>query len=325
MNACVYIPAVDGGERLLRTLASLASQTRVIPVVVADNGSADGSVGRVRSDFPDVEVLRMGANFGFGAAINRAVRERPSDVLILLNDDVECEPTFVEAMLDVLAAETSMVAGVLLKDNNAGFIDSAGIVIDTTLMGFDYLHGEPVEVLADAPAPLGPTGGAALISAVAFRAVSGFDDRIFAYLEDVDLVLRLRRAGARCRLAGDARCVHRHSATLGSGSARKNWYMGWSRGYLMRRYGVLSQPRRAARTLAAEAIICGGQALLDHTFTGVTGRLQGWRSAANLPRLELSDADEAEVSLWQALVWRYRRRSPPWRRVVRSNQTAGIG
>ena len=52
------------------------------------------------SEFPEVSVLELGRNLGFGPAINRAAREHPADPLILLNNDTECEPRFVEAMLD---------------------------------------------------------------------------------------------------------------------------------------------------------------------------------------------------------------------------------
>ena len=98
-----------------------------------------------------------------------------------------------------------MVAGVLVQEAAPGLIDSAGVVADRTLMGFDYLHGEPLEAAERAPDPLGPTGGAALYRLDAFRAASGFDERIFLYYEDLDLALRLRAAGARCRLAAGAR------------------------------------------------------------------------------------------------------------------------
>jgi N-acetylglucosaminyl-diphospho-decaprenol L-rhamnosyltransferase len=254
----------------------------------------------------------MGSNLGFGAALNRAVRDRPSETFIFLNNDVECEQTFVEAMLDELSTQTAMVAGVLLQERLNSLIDSAGIVIDSTLMGFDYLHGENVDALADAPAPLGPTGGAALFRSAAFASVGGFDERIFAYQEDVDLVLRLRCAGAACRLARHARGIHQHSSTLGSGSPKKNWYMGWSRGYLLRRYGVLDSPGLALRVLAAEVVICGGQAAIDRTLTGIRGRLCGWRAAADLPVHTIPHSDLIDISLREALARRGRRRNLHW-------------
>src|SRR5439155_24489020 len=131
---------------------------------------------------------------------------------------------------------------------------------------------------------LGPTGAAALVPCSAFRAVGGFDDRFFAYLEDVDLALRLRAVGVSCRLAGQARGTHRHSATLGSGSREKNRLMGWSRGYMLRRYGVMREPRPAMRALATEVVICAGQLVFDRTASGAIGRLRGWRAGRELPR-----------------------------------------
>jgi hypothetical protein len=76
---CVYIPNYNGGERLARALASLREQTRPIDVVVVDNGSGDGSPGRVREEFPEVGLVEMGRNAGFGPALNHAIRERPGD------------------------------------------------------------------------------------------------------------------------------------------------------------------------------------------------------------------------------------------------------
>ena len=95
-----------------------------------------------------------------------------------------------------------MVAAVLLSERDSSKIDSAGVVVDQTLMAFDYLCGEQVGALEGAPDPMGPTGGAALYDRDAFEAVGGFDERIFLYYEDVDLALRMPRAeGARCALS----------------------------------------------------------------------------------------------------------------------------
>jgi N-acetylglucosaminyl-diphospho-decaprenol L-rhamnosyltransferase len=310
MKVTAYIPNLNARDRLLRALATLAAQSRPAQVVVVDNGSTDGSGAAVRAEFPDVALLELRRNLGFGAALNYAVRERPSNVLLFLNNDVECDPRFVEAMCEQFDGR-NMVAGVLLQHREPELIDSAGIVIDRTLMAFDYLHGEPVSVLEDARPPFGPTGGCALLSADAFELVGGFDDRMFAYLEDVDLVLRLRETGVACEFAREARASHRHSATLGSGSAQKDWHMGWSRGYMLRRYGVLREVRNVPRALAAETVICAGQIVVDRTSAGVRGRIAGWRSAAKLPRRPTPRGGVVDVTLQQALEWRSRRRKIP--------------
>ena len=224
----IYIPNLDGRDRLAALMESLRAQTRPAGVVVVDNGSTDGSQELLRADFPEVELIELGENAGFGPALNRAVAATAGDPVVLVNNDVVCEPRFLEALLEPAAAGAEMVAGVLLTERDPGLIDSAGVIADRTLMGFDYLNGEPREAAAAAPAPLGPTGGAALYSRAAFDAVGGFDERIFLYYEDLDLALRLRAGGALCELAPGAAAVHAYSQTLGAASGAKYARTGWS-------------------------------------------------------------------------------------------------
>src|SRR5260221_11557295 len=309
MRPAIYIPTYNGRERLGKALRSVEAQSRPADVVVADNGSADGTAELLREEFPEVTLLEVGENLGFGRALNRAVAEHPADPVILLNNDVEAEPRFVEALLDAAAEGAESVDGVLVQEAPPGLIDSAGVIADRTLMGFDHLHGEPLEKAAEAPDPLGPTGGAALSRLDAFRAAGGFDERIFLYYEDLDLALRLSAAGGRCRLAAEARAVHAYSASLGAGSGDKYARTGWGRGYMLRRYGMMSEPGRALRALAAEATICAGQLLKDHTAKGVGGRLRGWHDAAGLERRPIAEDALLDISLPEALALRRRRRT----------------
>jgi N-acetylglucosaminyl-diphospho-decaprenol L-rhamnosyltransferase len=308
VQAAIYIPNYNGAKRLGRTLRSLREQSRPLEVVVVDNGSSDDSAALVREGFPEVELLELGRNVGFGPALNRAVAAHPAEALILLNNDVECEPRFLEALLDGLGEGVDSVAGVLVQEAAPGLIDSAGVLADATLMGFDHLHGEPVDTALSAPDPLGPTGGAALLRRGAFEAVGGFDERIFLYYEDLDLALRMAAAGSRCRLAGEARALHAYSASLGPASGRKFAHTGWSRGYMLRRYGVMSSPRLALRAIACEGAICGGQLLMDRTAAGLRGRLRGWREGGGLAPRDLEGAPLLEISARQALALRRRRR-----------------
>jgi GT2 family glycosyltransferase len=308
MRPAVYIPNYNGARQIGRALRSLREQSRPVDVVVVDNGSDDDSVSLLREEFPEVTLLALPRNLGFGPALNRAIDEHRADPLILLNNDAEAEPRFVEAMLDAAAEGVRAVAGVLLQERAPGTIDSAGVVADRTLMGFDYLHGEPAAAAATAADPLGPTGGAALYDRAAFEAVGGFDERIFLYYEDLDLALRLAAVGARCRLAPGARALHAYSASLGAGSGRKFAHTGWSRGYMLRRYGVMSRPRDAARVLASEGAIVAGQLLSDRTGAGLRGRLRGWRDGSGSPRCDPGPAPLLDISLREALARRRRRR-----------------
>jgi N-acetylglucosaminyl-diphospho-decaprenol L-rhamnosyltransferase len=308
VRPAVYIPNYNGSAQIGRALRSLGAQTRPLDVVLVDNGSSDDSVALTREEMPEATVLEIGVNLGFGPAINRAVAERPADPVIVLNNDVECEPRFVEALLDGLGEGVHSVAGVLIQERAPERIDSAGVVADATLMGFDYLHGEPLAAAASAADPLGPTGGAALYRRTAFEAVGGFDERIFLYYEDLDLALRLAANGGACRLAPEARALHAYSASLGAASGRKFAHTGWSRGYMLRRYGVMSKPRLALRALACEAALCAGQLLIDRSAKGIGGRLRGWRAGGGLERRDAGAAPLLEISAREALALRRRRR-----------------
>ncbi|MGH2963132.1 MAG: glycosyltransferase family 2 protein, partial [Solirubrobacterales bacterium] len=280
--ASVIVPSVAGGERLARLLDSLAGQTADQEVIVVDNASPGGAVEHACDGRAGVEVIAMERNAGFSRAVNVAAERAGGDALVLVNDDCVCDPGFVGAIAAALdpAGGVAMAAGVMRDGRDRSLIDSAGMELDRTLLVFDYLNGEPVSRLdRTVPDPVGPSGAAAAFDRAAFIESGGFDERLFAYWEDVDLVLRLRREGARCALAPEALGTHEHSATLGSGSARKNYLMGFGRGYVMRKWSVLRSPSRAARALATDAVVCAGQAVVDRNLGGVRGRIRGYRAA----------------------------------------------
>ena len=280
----MIVPTV-GPDRAARLLASLGAVGGSFETIVVDNGTGSAELDRAAAALDGAEVMRLDSNLGYSRAVNLAARRAQGDVLVLLNDDSVVDPGYVEAIGGTLdtAAGVVMAAGVMRDAGSPGLIETAGVELDRTLLGWDYLNGEPVGVLEGAVRdPAGPSGAAAAFSAEAFREVGGFDEGLFAYLEDVDLILRLRRAGGSCRLAKDARGLHEHSATLGPGSPRKNYLAGYGRGYVLRKWGVVT-PRRLPGVLAREAAICAGQAVADRNFAGVRGRLRGYRAA---PRTE---------------------------------------
>ena len=115
--------------------------------------------------------------------------------------------------------------------------------------------------------------------------------------------------GGRCRLAPEARAVHAYSASLGASSAGKYARTGWSRGYMLRRYGVMRDLRLALRALACEAAICAGQVVRDRTTAGLRGRLRGWRDGGGLEPRDTDRAELVDISARAALALRRRRRS----------------
>lgn len=291
-------------------LSALGSQTVPIEVVIADNGPGDGCREMLDCRFPEVKRIAFdGRNLGFGAALNRAVAAHGDGPLVFLNDDTVPEPDFIENLVAGWErGHFAMVAGVLLKATDPGQIDSAGIVCDRTLTAWDYLTGEPAASLGDAIDPLGPTGGGALFDRDAFKEAGGFDERIFLYYEDLDLALRMRLAGRRCRLAPGARALHESSATLGRRAAAKYRQTGFSRGYLLRKYRILRHPSLALKTLVSDGSAILAQLILDRSLAGATGRIEGWRAGRDAIRLDMPPQILEPVSLRRHLKVRIQRR-----------------
>ena len=270
----VVVPTL-GGPRLARVLDSLAAQTADHQLIVVDDGSPGGI------EAPGAEVLRMETNSGFSKAVNAAAATAEGEALVLLNDDCVVDPDFLERITAPLdpSAGVGMVASVMRDWAEPGLIDSAGMELDRTLLVWDYLNGEPLELLdGGVPDPVGPSAAAAAFDRAAFADAGGFDEALFAYWEDVDLVLRLRRRGLSCVLAADARGTHEHSASFGSGSAQKNYLTGFGRGYVLRKFGAAT-PRRLPAVIARDAVVCAGQALIDRNLSGIRGRIEGYRAA----------------------------------------------
>lgn len=279
--ATLIVPSqAPAGDRLDRLLDSLAAQTVEHETIVIDNASPGGSVTSTASRYGFAEVVPLDRNAGFSAPMNIGARRASTGTLVLLNDDCVCDPTFVERLVAPLDPGTGVVmsSGVLRDWRHPELIDSAGMELDRTLLVYDYLNGEPLSRAASAPDPIGPSPKAAAFDRDAFLAVGGFDERLFAYWEDVDLVLRMLEAGGTCRLAPDALGTHEHSATLGSGSRAKNRLTGFGRGYVLRKWSVAS-PSRLPSILARDLVILAGQAAVDRTLSGLGGRISGWRAA----------------------------------------------
>jgi GT2 family glycosyltransferase/glycosyltransferase involved in cell wall biosynthesis len=275
--ATVVVPTMDA-KRLASLLASLEGGDH--ETIVIDNGSEGGGVAAVCAEH-GAQVVRSETNLGYSAAVNLGVERASGEAIVLVNDDCVCDPGFVERITAPLdpAAGVGMVAGVMRDWTDGSRIDTAGMELDRTLLVFDWLNGKPLSALERVRRdPIGPSAAAAAFDLAAFREAGGFDERLFAYWEDVDLVLRLRRGGYRCVLAPDAQGVHQHSATLRSGSARKNYLMGFGRAYVLRKWNVLNAGRLGSVALR-EAILCAGQLAIDRTASGISGRIRGWAAA----------------------------------------------
>jgi GT2 family glycosyltransferase len=276
-------------------LRHLAAQTRAHRLIVCDNGSTDETPARLAADWPDAHVLRLESNRGFAEACNAAVAAGEGEAVVLLNNDVDCRPDFLERVVAPLEAQPRVgsVAALCLRPDGER-IDSLGLTADVTLSPFPRLQGQPVADAGSAwPALMGPAGTAAAYRRSAWEGAGGLDERIFAYGEDFDLVVRLRAAGWDAAAAPDAVGVHLGSATHGHRTRRQRRYGGFGRGYLMRRYGLLRR-RAAARTALTEAIVAAGDVVISRDLEALRGRLEGWRAGGGLPRRPMPPPEAIE-------------------------------
>jgi N-acetylglucosaminyl-diphospho-decaprenol L-rhamnosyltransferase len=303
----VVIPVHDHYALTFACLEYLARQTAPHRVIVVDDGSNDGSAALLHRDWPKVTTIELGSNQGYTRAVNHGVSAGEGEYVVLLNNDVQLHADCLERLVAPLEADAKIgsVAALMLAPGEET-IDSIGVTADATLAGFARLRGHPA---ADAgrrePVLVGPEGTAGAYRRRAWEQADGLDETIRAYMEILDLALRLRTAGWKTASTPDAVGVHLGSGTYGRRSATQRRLAGFSRGYLLRRYGVM-RSRAAARALMTETIVVGGDLLLCHDLQALRGRAQGWRAARGCRRHPWppDEAIDASISLRDSLTLR---------------------
>ena len=214
----VAIVAYESGAFLQPCVDALARQTFAdFACVVADNASSDGSVTGLRLPDARFSVRDMGANIGFAAANNRVAEAGASEFLACLNPDAQPDPDWLGRLVEVADAhpEAASFGSVQLRLDAPGVLDGLGDCWHRAGVAWRAREGHPAADLPDDGAILGPCGAAALYRLPIFRALGGFEERFFCYAEDVDLALRLQRAGWRSWRASGA--VVRHAGSGVSG------------------------------------------------------------------------------------------------------------
>ena len=200
MRAAVVVPSWNGLRWLPGLVASIdAQERRPDSVLFVDNGSQDGSVAWLRER--GHEVLELGRNTGFAFAVNRGIEHVDAEAVALVNTDVELAPDWLARAVGRLEADDGLAAVatkmVLLDD--PGVLDDCGDVLRRDGVAEQRGHGRADDGRWDEPGEVfGASAGAAVYRRDAVLAAGGFDEMLFAYLEDVDLALRLRLAGWRC-------------------------------------------------------------------------------------------------------------------------------
>jgi len=219
----VVIATVDGRHHLETILCALAEQTyprEHVELIVVDNGSTDGTAQFLRAHHPAVRVIPNTNNIGFAAACNQGAAQAQGRYLALLNNDMRPAPDWLERMVGALGASPPSVVCIAsrIESWDGTRVDFAGGGISFNGMGYQDGHGAAVGSDGD-PAPperlLFPCGGAMLVDRGVFVDVGGFDERYFAFYEDVDFGWRLWVLGYEVGYCPTAVVYHRGGATGG--------------------------------------------------------------------------------------------------------------
>ena len=215
------------GERLLpECLAALAAQTLAPEeIVVADNGSSDGSLALLRAHHPAVRALELGRNHGFAGGANRGVRATSAPWVCVLNSDAAPAPDWLAQLTSAPRDERTWALGSVLVSAATGLIESAGDAYSPDGYAYKLLRERPLHDLPALPYPVFAAPGAApVFRRRVFDLLGGYEERFFLYYEDVDLAFRAALAGHHALLVPAAHVTHRLGATTRS-MARLRFYV----------------------------------------------------------------------------------------------------
>ncbi len=214
----VIIPNYNGKQLLENCIRTLERQTcRDFTLLVIDNGSTDGSA-EVTSVLPGFQMVVLPENTGFCGAVNEGIRRTVTPYFLLLNNDTEAEPEFVEALLAGIKKSGRIFScGAMMIDyRNRELIDNAGDYYTALGWAVARAKGKPRGAYEKERAVFSCCGGAAIYRTDAVRETGLFDENHFAYLEDVDLGYRARIFGYENRYIPQAKVFHVGSATTGT-------------------------------------------------------------------------------------------------------------
>ena len=280
MNLAAIVLNWNGGDDTLAALASLEG----VDTICVDNGSVDGSAERVAERFPAVELIRTGENLGFSGGNNVGIRRalaRGADWVLLLNNDAVADPGLPAALES--AAETRPDAGVLAckvffaEPRDVLMYAGGRVNLRLGYWGRQEGFGERDDGRFDALRDVDRATGAAMaVSRPALERAGLLDEELFAYAEDADWCIRIRRAGLAVVFVPDAKVWHVGSASTGGLSSPTSLY------YETRNMIVVAERHhplpRAARALR-RGVVVGAHLLAVRSPAGLRAVLDGWLDA----------------------------------------------
>jgi len=236
-HASIVIPNWNGKDLLEKYLPTvLEACSPSDEVIVVDNASSDGSAEFIEDRFPQVRLLRMERNLGFGGGANAGIRAARHRIAVLLNNDMRATPDFLAPLLAGFTGDDVFaVSAQLFFSDPARRREETGLTTGSFEKGFirvGHLADDQINRLY-------PTfyagGGSTAYDREKFLELGGFDPLFEPfYLEDTDLSYNAWRRGWKVLYQPASRLYHEHRATIGKHYSREA-----IRAYLQKNYVLM--------------------------------------------------------------------------------------
>jgi GT2 family glycosyltransferase len=230
----------NGRHLLTDCLGSLRTQTyRDYEAILVDNGSSDGSVEFVRTQFPEVHLIVLPENRGFAGGNNVGIAAATGQYIALLNNDTKADPDWLSSLVNATASgsQVGMWASKILSYDAPTVIDNTGLLLywDGLARGRGRLEVDRGQ-FDQQQEVLFPSGCAGLYRKSMLDEIGSFDEEFFAYADDVDLGLRGRLAGWDCVYVPGAVVYHKYSSSSSAYSPMKAFLVERNRIWVLLKY-----------------------------------------------------------------------------------------
>ena len=276
------IPTYNRADLVRSVLTNLRAQTlQPDQILIVDNGSADATQIVAREMGADLVVFPE--NRGFAAAVNAGIQQAHGDWLLILNNDVALEPSWLSRVLAAAQQDDALFAtGKILQKNDRATIDGSWDLVSRAAYawrcGYGHRDGAVWSVrrrIAFAPMT------AALFSREIFRRIGLLDTRFESYYEDVDFGVRCLLAGIEGVYEPAAVSVHLGKATLGRKARRVYFLSARNQIFLLAKHYPPETLRRFAwPILVGQFLSVMAAANHGQLFTALRGKWKGLRAWA---------------------------------------------
>ena len=236
-KVAVVIMNWNGRKLMQMFLPSVVKYTEsnTADVIVADNGSTDGSAEWLESEFPSVVRLLFDKNHGFAGGYNLAVEKLDGyKYILLLNSDVEVTANWLAPMLDVMENDTDIAAcqpkiKAYADKGRFEYAGAAGGYLDRN--GFPFCRGRIFDTVerdegqydGEVKQVFWASGAAMLVRRKDYLEAGGLDTDFFAHMEEIDLCWRLNLLGKKVCIVPQSTVYHVGGGTLAAGNPRKTY------------------------------------------------------------------------------------------------------